>query len=279
MNRENGHATLKIAETRYAIKCDYAPFVDWLHEACADFLVEGEPHARLTLNFITTGKEAANEPDLVHKYNENGTSFNITWKGIEDLDDMYRSMLRLFLQLSPVKNKAADLWVHASAVVHNNQAFLFTGPSGAGKTTICNILSGREGFTILHDDVVILSPSVDGFRAWSSPMHGQKPASRSISAPLRALFFIHQGKINYISRLPSRSVPGLIAPGVMLTPWIRTPDGQIYDNMKLSLDLILRLAEVVPCYELHFKPDFSFWELIEQALEEVPSGRSRVSGQ
>jgi len=273
----NGQATLQIAETRFAIKCDYQPFMDWLHDACRDFLVEGEPHARINLNFDTSNKESANEPNLAHRYEDDSTSFNITWPGLQDPDDMYRSILRLFLQYSPAVNQVADLWVHASAVIHEDQAFLFTGPSGAGKTTICDILSGKEGFTILHDDVVILSSGVDGFRAWSSPLHGQKPASRSISAPLRAMFFIHKANINNVSKLPGRSVPGLISPAMMLTPWIRTPDGRLFDNTKLSLELILRLADTVPCYELNFKADFSFWELIERTLEEKPSGRSRVS--
>jgi hypothetical protein len=279
MDAINGHVTLQIAETRYAIKCDYLPFMEWLKETCKDFLVEGEPHARINLRFDTINQEVATELNLGHRYDDESTSFNITWPCVENPDDTYRSMLRLFLQLSPVSIQQADLFVHASAVIHNGEAFVFTGPSGAGKTTICDILSAKEGFTILHDDVVILSPGVDGFWAWSSPLHGQRPASRSISAPLRALFFIHQAKFNYVSRLAGRNVPGLISQGTMLTPWIRTPDGRLINNTRSTLNLILLLSESIPCYELHFKPDFSFWDLIERALEEKPLKRSRVSEQ
>ena len=126
------------------------PFIDWLHKSCEDYVVTGEPHARVILNSDTNGNKALSEPSISHRYYDDHTSFNIIWPNSGDPDDMYRSMLRLFLQFSPVTNREADLWIHASGIVHDKKAYLFTGPSGAGKTTICDILSKKNHFSILQ---------------------------------------------------------------------------------------------------------------------------------
>jgi hypothetical protein len=50
---------------------------------------------------------------------------------------------------------------HASAVTHDGKVYAFTGPPGAGKSTLAAAL-GHEGFPLFCDDTLILDLSGDG---------------------------------------------------------------------------------------------------------------------
>ena len=55
---------------------------------------------------------------------------------------------------------------HGAAMVRNGQAYLFTGHSGAGKTTVCRVTKDAQ---ILNDDLVALKKSPEGWEVWATP--------------------------------------------------------------------------------------------------------------
>lgn len=261
MNQLNGHVTLQIAETRYAIECDYAPFMDWLREACGDFLVEGEPHARIKLD-IEVSVEPLSKHDfrIIPRYSDWGQYFKISWLSPREPDIMFRNILDQCFDYCVVSKPTSDLWVHASGVVYQDRAYIFTGPSGAGKSTIIHILANQPGVTVLHDERVPISQAGSCFYAWSSPLRGEKPSRNRLGAPLSAIFFLNQAGCNSCVRLSGRKVFANLGKTLKAANIILNND-QVFIS-----DMLLTIAEQVPGYELNFKPDFSFWKCIEQAL-------------
>jgi len=69
---------------------------------------------------------------------------------------------------------------------------LFTGPSGAGKTTIARFSLRAQGHRVLSDDRIVIRADGPGFRVWGTPWHGDAPLSSDASAPLAAIHAIHQ---------------------------------------------------------------------------------------
>ncbi|MCL6697384.1 hypothetical protein LZ496_01080 [Sphingomonas sp. NSE70-1] len=59
--------------------------------------------------------------------------------------------------------------IHASAVAHEGEVFAFTGPAGAGKSTLAAAL-GRHGFSMFCDDTLVLDLS-DPLRLVCLPGH------------------------------------------------------------------------------------------------------------
>lgn len=85
-----------------------------------------------------------------------------------------------------------NLLIHACGVVRDGRALLFTGPSGAGKTTIARRMLEVGGCSVLSDDRIAIRADADGFRVHGTPWHGDAPLSRADSARLAGIYAIHQ---------------------------------------------------------------------------------------
>ncbi len=85
------------------------------------------------------------------------------------------------------------LLLHASAIVRNEQAWVFAGPSGVGKTTISKQLGGW----VLGDEAIALKMHKGKLMAYATPYWRAKPGS----APVTALVFPVQGTKNWCEHL------------------------------------------------------------------------------
>ena len=86
--------------------------------------------------------------------------------------------------------------LHASSAVRNGRAFLFTGPSGAGKTTIVGL--APDDVTVLTDEISYVRRTDHGYVAFGTPFAGDRcEAGEAISAPIAALFRLAQGPDNH----------------------------------------------------------------------------------
>ena len=80
----------------------------------------------------------------------------------EKIDDGLFNFLRYLLPLSLLSDD--KVLFHSSCVVNSdNEAFLFFGPSGAGKTTVASLCQ-EQGGNVLGDDMNILSFTSEGVR-------------------------------------------------------------------------------------------------------------------
>jgi hypothetical protein len=146
------------------------------------------------------------------------------------------------------------LLFHGAGVIDAKRAWIFFGPSGAGKTTAAKASAPRP---ILHDDLLLFAPEESGWQAHATPFlssGGLRP-EKPISAPLAGLCHLIQAKQVAAERLsPASTVARLLkcVPVVTTSPRLA---GQ-------AMDLCYRLAKSVPCFDLRFLPDASFWEVL-----------------
>lgn len=91
---------------------------------------------------------------------------------------------------------------HGAAIEHGGKAYLFTAPSGTGKTTHINLwkqyLCGRVD--IINGDKPIIYAG-DALTVYGTPWAGKEGYQRNTSAPLKAICLLKQGKTNNIFRL------------------------------------------------------------------------------
>jgi len=130
------------------------------------------------------------------------------------------------LLLSRIFADRDALTLHSSGMIINGAGLVFTGQSGAGKSTISTLLE-REG-ELLCDEYIIVRKRENGFRVYGTWSHGDIETVSSSDAPLKALFFLEKSAVNEIVQLKdtpeiiSRILPRIMQPLVTSDWWEKT---------------------------------------------------------
>ncbi len=133
---------------------------------------------------------------------------------------------------------------HASSLVCDDGAVLFSAPSGTGKTTHTSLwLEQFEDVRILNDDTPIIRVESDGkVSAFGTPWAGTSGININESAPLKAIVFLERSKENSITRLSSQEA---------LKRFFEAITSSLNPTMQLSfLDTIKSIFASVPIYKL-----------------------------
>lgn len=141
-------------------------------------------------------------------------------------------------------------YLHASAVVLNGRAYLFSGPCRAGKSTHARLWQQVFGAQarVINDDKPALR-YIDGcWYAYGTPWCGKDGIHLNERAPLAGVCFLKKAEENQIRKLSRKE-----ALQKVLTQTIhKFSDIEKLDRMLGLLDQFLR---DVPVYELRNRPD------------------------
>ena len=99
--------------------------------------------------------------------------------------------------------------VHSCGVAWDDSAFLFSGPSGVGKTTLGRLWR-NAGASLLNDDRMLIRWVNRDVFASASPWHGEERAINADILPLGAVFFLRQGLENRIEPAGAAESLGLL---------------------------------------------------------------------
>lgn len=136
--------------------------------------------------------------------------------------------------------------LHASGVVYQDKAYLFSAPSGTGKsthTTIWRKTFGRDKTYIINDDKPVIR-IVDGkVMVFGTPWSGKTDQNKNESVPLQGICFLERSAENRIEVMPTREAVHRI-----LDQTIRPTDA---GHMSILLDLLDRLLKDIKVYKLY----------------------------
>ncbi len=95
------------------------------------------------------------------------------------------------------------MMLHASAVVLDGRAYLFSAPSGTGKSTHTSGWIKRFGARsfILNDDKPAIRFQNGVLYAYGTPFSGKSDLSRNAVAPVAGICMLERGEQNWIRRL------------------------------------------------------------------------------
>lgn len=86
--------------------------------------------------------------------------------------------------------------LHASCVMYNGEAILFSAPSGTGKTTQAELWNKYRGAKIVNGDRVIVRRTENGYTAGGIYYSGTSDYCENVTAPLKAIVLLSQADKN-----------------------------------------------------------------------------------
>ena len=140
--------------------------------------------------------------------------------------------------------KFGGMMLHASAVELNGEAYLFSGPSGIGKSTHTKLWTSLfPEAKIFNDDKPALR-KIDGvWYAYGTPWCGKDGINLNIKAPLKGICFLRQGKSNTMRRLSTMEALSAIFPQTQS----RFSTGEA---LGVLTSIIEQLIKDIPVFEL-----------------------------
>ena len=131
--------------------------------------------------------------------------------------------------------------IHASAVMVDGQAYLFSAPCGTGKSTHTGLWRQYMGdrAVILNDDKPAVRQQDGQLWVYGTPFSGKSDLNVNRRAPLKAICMLAQGSENVIRRLsPGEAIP------LLMQQTVRPASADRMGSLLMRLDEILRAVPV-----------------------------------
>lgn len=133
--------------------------------------------------------------------------------------------------------------LHSSAVEYNGGAYLFSAPSGTGKSTHTALwLKEFEGARIINDDKPAILLKEDGIFACGTPWSGKSDLNLPVCVPLKGICILERSAENHIERLSAESA---LFP--LLDQTVRPQDEE---RMGLLLEMLERVIDEVGVWKM-----------------------------
>ena len=150
--------------------------------------------------------------------------------------------------------------LHSSFLNYKNNAILFSGPSGIGKSTQADLWEEYKGAEIINGDRSLLRKKDGKWYAYGSPFAGSSKIYKNKSYPIKAIIMLKKGKSNKITKLNKiESFKYLIREST-----INYFDINFYNKV---IDLLVDLIDNVSVYLLECLPNKEAVDLLDNYIK------------
>ena len=260
--------TVEIAGSRVRFSTDSAPLLAMLEDRYRNFLQpvpETEPVAAELRIDVVLSPPCEGQPDLRVDstdgiWHMSRGDFDARWdpmtrRGhIRQTLNPYSTDSVLRIVQSLLLSGDGGFLLHASSMVRHGRAYVFTGPSGAGKTTMTRLAPSDA--VLLTDEISCVRRSGNEWRAYGTPFAGELGTSGAcVSAPLAGVYRLVQGPATSVAPLtPAEGVQT-----VMRNLLFFAPDAAAGRQV---LDTVCDLGASVPVRRLTFTLDPQVWSAL-----------------
>lgn len=152
--------------------------------------------------------------------------------------------------------------LHCAYVAYENQAILFSAPSGTGKSTQADLWEQYEKSQTINGDRSLLKKGNGQWFAQGWPVCGSSEICQNQTLPIRAIVMLSQGQDNFIERLSGAQAFMSLYAQITCNKWHQ-------EDLLKTIDLIETLVQDVPVY--HFACTISKEAVfcLKQALADV----------
>jgi hypothetical protein len=259
------HVVIKIGGIPIALKTSDSEFIDILHTRFSDyFSADKVPEYIFDVDLIPPGMFDVDADAEV--WVEDGEwrmergDFRASWNPATRQGKILQSpnpysidsVLRIVHTL--VLARSNGFLLHASSGVRNGRAYMFSGLSEAGKTTMASL--APPDVDLLTDEASYVR-KVDGiYMAYGTPFAGEfGKQGKNIAAPIAAVYLLEKAAENRIDPVP----PAQAIRRLMRNVLFFAHDDKL---VQLVFESVCAFVAEVPILQLSFFPDPRVWDLI-----------------
>ena len=199
-------------------------------------------------DYILTIKNAT-LAEHIFKSNRRDSGCVQTNAGVVDTDYSFvRFGIWFMLNIVAVQRLTAA--VHSSVIVCHDEAVMFLGESGTGKSTHTRLWRENiAGATLLNDDSPFVGLRDGRVMAYGSPWSGKTPCYKNECYPIRAIVRLSQAPHNQMRKLRSLQAIGALLPSL---PPAFAFDEKLEDAV---MNVLSAVVSKVPVYHLECLPN------------------------
>ena len=157
---------------------------------CADYLCSGQPLFHIRME----------QADIDREREKSDRERELEGLPPQRYSDAYLETLAVYRKIAAALLQKDVLLFHGSVMAYEGKAYLFTAPSGTGKTTHCRLwLSEIPGAYVLNGDKPLLRIAADRVLACGTPWQGKENYGRNEILPLEAICILGRDSFNHIA--------------------------------------------------------------------------------
>lgn len=169
----------------------------------------------------------------------------------EAFSSSYLETLALYRAIAQCMADHDAILFHGSVIEVDGKVYIFTAPSGTGKSTHARLwreLLGSQA-RMINDDKPLLrfnTGAAGTIQAYGTPWRGKHMLGTNIHAPVKGICVLHQAPKNTMTRLSSaQSLP------LLLQQTFRPKEA---DSLEKTLAMIMRMAAELPVWSMGCTP-------------------------
>ena len=229
---------IRIADVNISVNSIY----DEVYRLCSDYLTDGTPE----FNISTAPDDIKLERiKNIHESETEGIP-------VVNYPDEYLETLAVYRQIATKMLEYDTLLLHGAVIAVKDRAWLFTAPSGTGKTTHIRLwLDNIEGSYIVNGDKPLIHIGEDA-TVYGTPWAGKEGWQKNVGVKLCGIVILERGAENSMERiLLSKAFPTLIQQSYR-------PNNK--KKLEKTLALLGKLSSRLPLYRLkcNMLPDAAF---------------------
>lgn len=199
---------------------------EYLKKQCEEYEITATPQIKLEVTYDDIIKEKAKAD------------------GEEQYSVGYLESLAFYRKLCEAMTAQNILLFHSAAVEVEGKAYLFTAPSGTGKTTHIGLWQKLHGtkMRIINGDKPLVKIFDDKVVVYGTPWDGKERQSTNASAAVAGICILTRGNENKIRRLTSTE-----ALGTLMSQTFRPVEAE---NLKTMIENVVKLSNSVPLWKL-----------------------------